>query len=339
MGRGATIVGMQLSTITEQHRSFLNRRGITDSIIESFGVHTADVVALSLHQAIVLPVNHVDGSFSFNKYRRDPMEGDVKPKYLYERGSKVALYGADKLISQEANAMRNFVIITEGELDTLVCWSKNIPAVSSTGGALSFQEEWTQLLKGYAVYVCFDNDEAGHKGVLKVLEFLPNASVIFVPKNIPDVKDISDYVARGGDLHSLLATAQKFPDVDSVKVERERVAALWGDYSFHDMYIEKFSKPNLPTDTRGRAQVQSDSDDKLERAKSVLCTDLLPFRRAGKLMKTECLWHSDRDPSLTYYPEKNNCYCFVCGKYADSVDITMQLHGLTFLQAVRKLAL
>ena len=328
----------------------MNRRGITDSILDTFGIYTSDVASLRLSQAIVIPVRHVDGSFSFNKYRRDPLEGDVKPKYLYDRGSKIALFGADSLVahvqqtqpwSNPSNTNAGIVLITEGELDTLVCWSKNIPAVSSTGGAMSFQEEWVTLLKGFDVHICFDNDEAGHRGVLKVLEYLPNAKVVFVPKNVPNVKDISDYVSHGGDLHALLKTAKQYLTLEDVKIEREHIATLWGDYSFHDMYIEHFTKPSLPTDTSGKARPQSNSDDRLERAKSVLCTQLLPFRRAGRLMKTECLWHKDSDPSLTYYPEKNNCYCFVCGKYADSVDIYMHTHNLSgtngFLQAIKEL--
>ena len=327
----------------------MNRRGITDSILDTFGIYTSDIASLRLSQAIVIPIRHVDGSFSFNKYRRDPLEGDVKPKYLYDRGSKIALFGADSLVAHSPQryldthtlnaTTKHFpVLITEGELDTLVCWSKNTPAVSSTGGAMSFQEEWLTLLKGFDVHICFDNDEAGHRGVLKVLEYLPNAKVVFVPKNVPNVKDISDYVSHGGDLHALLKTAKQYLTLEDVKIEREHIATLWGDYSFHDMYIEHFTKPSLPTDTSGKARPQSNSDDRLERAKSVLCTQLLPFRRAGRLMKTECLWHKDSDPSLTYYPEKNNCYCFVCGKYADAVDVTMQLNGLTFLQAIKNLA-
>lgn len=265
------------------------------------------------------------------------MEGNVKPKYLFERGGKVTLYGADKLVAQESEAMRNYVVITEGELDTLVCWSQNIPAVSSTAGASSFQEEWVELLKGYAVYICFDNDEAGHKGAIKVLDYLPEAKVIFVPKNIPDVKDISDYVARGGDLHSLMQTAKSYTLLEDVERERQQIAAQWGDYSFHDLFIEHRKVPTLPTNVNGAGKATSQSDDRLERAKSVDGLTLLPFNIRGRYPVTKCLWHDDHDPSFTWYKRNNSGYCHVCGKYADSVDIVMARDSVTFKEALKVL--
>lgn len=311
---------------------WLKRRGITDNVITAFNISVEDVPSLGLKKAIVIPVRHIDGQHSFNKYRRSPLEGDIKPKYLFERGGKVTLYGADQLVSQSE---RTDVVITEGELDTLVCWSQNIPAVSSTAGASSFQAEWIELLKGYSVYICFDNDEAGHKGAVKVLSYLPDAKVIFIPKNIPDVKDISDYVARGGDFHALMRSARSYPDLETVEAEKESIAANWGDYSFHDLYIEANKKPSLPTNANGSAAPTSNSDDRVERAKSVDCLTLLEWKRNGRYPLAKCLWHDDTTPSLTYYARNNSCYCHSCAKYADSIDIVMARDGVTFKEAIK----
>lgn len=322
--------------------SWLHKRGITDKVIDAFSISVGDVPSLGLHEAIIIPVRHIDGSHAFNKYRRSPLEGNVKPKYLFERGGKVTLYGADqlvahwKLLPQFRPDEKPPVVITEGELDTLVCWSLGIPAVSSTAGATSFQEEWVELLKGYSVYVCFDNDEAGYKGAVKVLDYLPDARVIFIPKNIPNVKDISDYVARGGDFHALMRTAKSYPDLETVEAEKESIAANWGDYTFHDLYIDHNKKPSLPTNTNGAAPT-SNSDDRVERAKSVDCTALLEFVRNGRYPLAKCLWHNDSTPSLTYYARNNSCYCHACGKYADAIDIVMARDGVTFKEAIKTL--
>lgn len=336
-------MGMQNThtTLTEQHRSFLNKRGITDKVIAAFSISTADVPELRLQNAIVIPVRHIDSTHSFNKYRRDPMEGPVKPKYLFERGGKVTLYGADKLVAQqhlEGDAGTLSVIITEGELDTLVCWSAGIPAVSSTAGSSSFQEEWKELLSRYEVYICFDNDEAGHKGAIKILDSLPDAKVIIVPSQL-DVKDISDYVARGGDLHQLMKTAFTVKDIEDAKVQFENLSGAWrlNEAKFFELYIEHHKSMTLPTNVNGAARPTSQSDDRLERAKSVDCTTLLPFNTKGRYPVTKCLWHDDSDPSLTYYKKSNNCYCFVCAKYADAVDIIMARDGLDFKAALKKL--
>ena len=331
---------MQLHT---QHRSFLNKRGITDKVIAAFSISTADVPELRLHNAIVIPVRHVDGTHSFNKYRRDPMEGPVKPKYLFERGGKVTLYGADRLVADQVTDFKAGgiyyqpqVIITEGELDTLVCWSQNIPAVSSTAGATSFQEEWVELLSRYEVYICFDNDEAGHKGAIKVLESLPEAKVIIVPNQL-DVKDISDYVARGGDVHQLMKTAFTVTDLEDAKVQYENLSGAWrmNEAKFFELYIEHHKVMPLPTNVNGVGKPTSQSDDRLERAKSVDCTTLIEFVRKGRYPVAKCRWHDDHDPSLTYYARNNSTYCHVCGKYADAVDIVMVRDGVTFKEALK----
>ena len=314
---------------------WLKKRGITDTVIDAFSISVGDVAHLGLKDAIIIPVRYVDGEFSFNKYRRSPLEGDIKPKYLYDRGGKITLYGADQLVAHVSAGVsayepdvikKNPVVITEGELDTLVCWSLGIPAVSSTGGAQSFQEEWVTILSRYEVFVCFDNDEAGHKGAVKVLSYLPDAKVIFIPKNIPDVKDISDYVARGGDFHALMRSARSYPDLETVQTERESIAANWGDYSFHDLYIEANKPKSLPHSAGGGAPT-SQSEDRKERAKSVDCTTLIEFVRNGRYPLAKCLWHNDATPSLTYYARNNSCYCHACGKYADAIDIVIARIG------------
>lgn len=334
--------------ISDQHRSFLNKRGITDKVIDAFSIHTADVLSLGLSQSIVIPVRHIDGTHSFNKYRRDPMEGPVKPKYLFERGGKVTLYGADMLMkaylttfSEEERVAHQLpakpsVIITEGELDTLVCWSAGIPAVSSTAGSSSFQEEWKELLSRYEVYVCFDNDEAGHKGAIKILDSLPDAKVIIVPNQL-DVKDISDYRARGGDIHQLIKTAFTIKDTDDAKVQFENLSGAWrlNEAKFFELYIEHHKAPALPSNVNGAARPTSQSDDRRERAKSVDCTTLMDFNTRGRYPVAKCRWHDDHDPSLTYYARNNTCYCHVCGKYADAIDIVMERDGVDFKKALK----
>jgi DNA primase len=203
---------------------------------------------------------------------------------------------------------------------------------------MSFQEEWVDMFKGYTPYICFDNDEAGHKGAIKVLEYLPDAKVVFIPKNVPKVKDISDYVAHGGDFHALMKGAKQYKDIEAVRDEMNIIDGQWGDISFHELFIENYEKKHatVPKDTKGKVAPKG-TGDRIERAKSVPCDSLHEFRRAGRLMKGKCLWHDDRDPSLVYYPEKNNCYCFVCGKYADGIDIVQARDGVDIKQAIKTL--
>lgn len=297
--------------------NWLHKRGITDEVIALFNIDTTHIHPV-IGECIKIPITS-----TFAKYRRDPLQ-DQKPKYLYDSGGKVTLYGADKLKGQRD------ILITEGELDTLVAWSHNLPSVSSTGGALSFQEDWAIILADYQCYLAFDNDDAGAEGMVKVLQYIPDAKVVLIPET-PGVKDISDYVSRGGDLHKLLQSAKSYPDAAAVEDDYNHRKATWQSTRFHEKYLEK-----------ARQQVQRSSSepnpytgsDPVLKARAYPMINLIKFE--GK--KACCPWHTEKTPSLAYYPKTNTAYCFgSCGKAYDAIDAYMHVHGVGFLDAVKEL--
>lgn len=311
-----------------QFVDWLHRRGITDEVISLFNitVHTHPTIG----ECIRIPFSEHHA-----KYRRDPSD-PTKPKYLYDAGGKVTLYGADKLFDNQPlengpqPLFKQSVVITEGELDTLVLWSQNIPAVSSTGGAMSWQEEWSDSLNPYQVYLCFDNDDAGANGMIKVLKSLPNASVILIPEQ-PNVKDVSDYVARGGDFRSLMDTALHNLTPESVAADRDRRKSLWLSHRFHDLYLADVQKDLQKSTFTPNTY---DGDDKVLRAKAYPIENLIDFR--GR--KACCPWHKEKTPSLQHYPKTNSAYCFgACGRAYDSIDAYKLKYGATFTQAVKEL--
>jgi len=306
---------------------FMHRRGITDEVIALFNISIYDHPQIG--ECIKIPY-----SDEHSKYRRDPMS-DMKPKYLYDAGGKVTLYGADVLLEgQPATAqplLKQSVVITEGELDTLVCWSANIPAVSSTGGAMSFQEEWAVTLAPYDVYLCFDNDAAGAEGMVKVLKYIPDAKVILFP-NITGVKDVSDYVALGKDFRALMQSAKSYASIEEVIADKQSRDAVMLPTIFHEKYIEKaqeaHQRANRPVPT-------SDKTDAVLRAKDYPMDNIIKF---GNDRKARCLWHSEDSGSLHYYNKTNSSYCFgQCGKSYDSIDAYMHVHNMGFVEAVKEL--
>jgi DNA primase len=75
-------------------------------------------------------------------------------------------------------------------------------------------------------------------------------------------------------------------------------------------------------------------DDKVLKAKSYPMTNLIEFRQK----KACCPWHSEKTPSLAYYPKTNSAYCFgACGRAYDSIDAYRQKHGGSFINAVNEL--
>lgn len=294
---------------------WLKRRGVSEDIIESFHIRTGN--ALGLENCLIIPI-----SSGFNKYRRDPSD-ERKPKYLYDKGGKVALYGADHLLPEH-----EFVVITEGELDALVLWSMNIPAVSSTGGALSFQPEWTTLLEGKQVYVCLDNDDAGSEGMVKIHALIPTARFIFIPEQ-PQVKDITDFVGKGGDFHSLMETALAYPDETAVMEDMRKRSASWLPTRFHNAWIKKSHEQLQRTAYEGRKVVH---DDRVLNAKTYPIPNILKFNSERKAL---CPFHKEKTPSLHYYKATNTTYCFGgCGKRYDAIALYQKKYNLDFRTAV-----
>lgn len=293
---------------------WLTHRGITPSVIAQFGLEVYDHPYIG--SCIKIPVQ----GGNFNKYRRDPAQ-DIKPKYIYDKGGKAFLYGSPYI----ANAKQ--VLITEGELDTLVAWSHNIPAVSSTGGANTFMPEWADMLAGKDVVVCYDNDSAGAEGMVKVLQHIPTAKVMFIPER-PNIKDITDYVKHGGDLHNLLKTARHYESIEDVITDAARRISVFDSVRFHEAYIEAHTPKEIPNSR----YVARDNTD-IERVKTYPISKLIEFKQK----KACCIWHNENTPSLTYYPDTNTVYCFGCGKHGDVLDVYKVVHNCDFKTALEEL--
>lgn len=301
----------------DNQTQWLLSRGITPDVLSLFNVSTQHT-----HPTIGACIR-IPYTSEHSKYRRDPSDAR-KPKYLYDTGGKVTLYGFDKLSDTT-------VVVTEGELDTLVLWSKNIQAVSSTGGAMSWQDEWSEDLKNAKkVYLCFDNDDTGVRGMVKVLKSLPNASVILIPE-IPDVKDVSDYVSRGGDFIQLMESALSDITPTSIEADMGRRKGMMLSTRFHQAYLDSYHQ-DLHKDTYTPSTYTG--DDAVLRARSYPMTELISFTKRTVC----CPWHNEKTPSLHYYPKTNTSFCFGgCSKSYDSIDAYRVVHGVGFVEAVKGL--
>jgi putative DNA primase/helicase len=90
------------------------------------------------------------------------------------------------------------IILCEGELDVLALISHGFSAITATGGADTWLEEWSSYFTGKDVLVCGDNDDPGSKGALKRAESLSKAGAkvkIFEwPGNLPKGWDVTDEI-------------------------------------------------------------------------------------------------------------------------------------------------
>lgn len=101
-----------------------------------------------------------------------------------------------------------FVYIVEGQCDALSLVVSGIPnAVASLGTA--FTTEHLELLKGKDIILAFDNDEAGHKTMAKLIEESPQLPV-FVLDNFSDsFKDFNDALMNGVNLKDVMAKKKR----------------------------------------------------------------------------------------------------------------------------------
>lgn len=295
-------------------KAWLNNRKITDTILEKFNI--------TFETNITIPIYDKDGFFSYNKYRRNPLIPETGPKYWYDKGGKAELFGAHFVKDEK------IVVITEGELDALCLWSQNIPAVSSTGGCMTFKEEWVNILKDKQVYICYDNDLAGYTGAVKTLQFIPHAKVILIPHEA-GIKDITDYCIRGNDFRDLMLSAKHYNDIDKVREERSIEKSQMRSFLFYDIWIENYESI-IERELIKKNYIKNNPKDNinLSEIKKIPINSIIKVKNDKAL----CLWHNEKTPSMHVYGD--HFYCFSCGKHGDVIDVVMEKEKVDFNGAI-----
>ena len=206
--------------LPDRIRTYLNSRGIPDALI--------DLHLLGWNgRRITIPIFNYAGEFAFFKFAKDPEDQSSSPKMMTTRGASAELYGWD-----EVKRRPQYLIICEGEFDRLVLEAQGFIAVTATGGAGVFREEWArELSKIPHVYICYDHDEAGRRGARKVGQLLPHAKLIALPADVGDGGDVTDFFVRLGrtreDFLTLMDQAEPVPPPPEpvIQVDQPRTTA------------------------------------------------------------------------------------------------------------------
>lgn len=334
-------------------RTYLLNRGISNEVIDRNGIEWSN-------NRIAIPVYDEYYKFLFNKYRRSPLVAEG-PKYTYDKGATTQLYHSAALIGPNP-----LTIICEGELDALVLEKNGYPAVTSTGGSQSFRKEWADKFKGKTVYICMDTDEAGIRGACLIQSIIPHAAIVTLPLKEYEGKDVTDFFLCHSNVEFIDAMnrAMRFyipQDLEWVVDSPFSKAQAKEKMEEFSEFLDELVKTRRDVENRGERLPHipflvdycneriehyrsfiankldtkiSSGDDRVSAAKKVPIASLLPFNAAGF---TQCLWHSEQTASLKYYKKDNHAFCFGCRKYADAIDIVMQLKNLSFKEALREL--
>jgi hypothetical protein len=171
-----------------------------------------------------IPVRDAKGELLFVKHY---FPGQEK-KYDAPAGTRTCLFGEEQLAALPKYGL---VVVTEGELDSLAVRSIGIPAVSGTGGAGTWREEWSQALRTFEVVVIGDNDAAGLAFSEKALKSLRAAGAyaqpLEWPPNTPPKFDPCDCAPDLlGELIRAAQQAGKFRSIDMSSVMRDELEPI-----------------------------------------------------------------------------------------------------------------
>jgi len=297
-----TVATRYHAQLPQRLRGYLDRRGIDDAVIDFHLIGWNGV-------RISIPVFNREGALMFFKLARDPDDPIPGPKMIASPGAYAELYGWEEVVGNASP-----LVICEGEFDRLALVSKHFHAVTSTGGAGVFRQEWADAIATIPeVYVCYDRDAVGCAGALRVGQMIPHAKIVVLPDEVGDHGDVTDFFVRLGasraDFEALLAVAQ--PASPAVEQLPKRVCR--------------------PIESSDRQRI--DQIKRNVRVEDVVAR-YVKLQRSGDVLRGLCPFHEDRAPSLTVYPTTNTFHCFGCRTHGDVISFLRVMETMSFPDAL-----
>ena len=204
---------------------WLHARGLLDTTIEAFQIGAAG------EDVVVLP------------YKRDGVLVNVKQRNINDKSkmrqvkdAEPCLFGWDRI-----NERTREVAITEGEFDAMALWQNKIDALSINQGAGNHQwidSDWERLERFSKIYLCFDDDDAGKKGVGEVARRLGEDRCFIV--TFPE-KDANDYLKSGASETDFRACFEKAKTFDPEELVR---ASAFEDEVVAEFYPSEEGDPH-----------------------------------------------------------------------------------------------
>jgi DNA primase len=291
------------SDLPDRIRQYLNGRGIPDEMI--------DLNLLGWNGwRITIPVLDDNGKVEFFKQAKDPEDKNDSPKMIAWPKGHMELYGRENLQGNPGA-----IIICEGEFDRLVLESNGFKAVTATGGVRAFKKEWAKEFESIAnVYICFDNDEPGKSGSLRVAGLIPHVKIVELPDEVGEGGDVTDFFVRLG------RSREEF-----MKILEEAKPAP--------------AEPEPETPRFAPKSRNGDSRDRIERVKNdnpivQVIGQYVELRPSGANLVGLCPFHEEQIPSFTVYPDTGRFYCYGCGKHGDVINFIREKEGLNFNQTL-----
>ena len=289
--------------LPEATRRNLNERGIADTFVEKYlvGWNGRD---------ITVPVANRHDDIVFFKCAQSPMSGPHAASTKAEPNAPVEIYGWDTLTRRPSR-----VAICDGEFNRLVLEAHGLPAVASTAGGASFEEEWARHFEGIEhVYLCFPRGEAGGRSAARIAALIPKARIVELPEDVGDQGDVTDYFVH-------------------LKKNRAQFEALLRAADRRARDTQQGAEAMPPIRRSLKRAVHLKSEVRIAEVIGRYTT----LRPSGELLVGRCPLHEDGQRSLRVYPDGECFHCFDCGVGGDVITFLQEKDYLTFGQALERL--
>src|SRR5262249_47386361 len=150
-------------------------------------------------------------------------------------------------------------------------------AVTSTGGAGAFRQEWVSEFEPIPeVFICFDRDEAGRNGALRIGQMMPRARLVELPEEVGAGGGVTDFFVPLG--HSREEFLKLLESAKTAPLESE------------------VSKDVAPTRSLNFPLSQRIERIKQEAPIEVVVRHYVQLRPSGNRLMGRCPFHEDRNP-------------------------------------------
>lgn len=207
-------------SFTELDLRYWEQLGVNQSILEKYNLQSISSYCWSNKKPIYTKKECVAFTFELNKnfklYIPNQEDRGIKKNVLPP--FPTGIFGLEQLGVEK----KDFIIICEGEKDVLVATSRGFNAVTFGSGSVSIKKENIQHLQSCCnkLFVCYDADETGIKGMQKLIENNPDIIPLYLPKN-ENIKgyDITDYFQghTPADFQKLIDLAEKNKSVATIE--------------------------------------------------------------------------------------------------------------------------
>jgi putative DNA primase/helicase len=194
--------------VTTFHERLLNDHQRLAWLAERRGITRETVVRFQIGhdgQRYYIPVRDTDDQCR-NIRRYDPDARRADDKMISWRPG----YGEARLFPLSTlEDSTGPVTICEGEMDTLLALQHGLSAVTGTGGAGTWRDEWNEHFRNRDVVVAYDHDAAGRAGAANVARKLhgiaASVRIHAWDDDAPDGFDVTDFLTSGGTIETLRA--------------------------------------------------------------------------------------------------------------------------------------